>query len=347
MIERIIRGIKTIDKNLMETAQNRLDSLTKPKGSLGRLEGLAKHIVGITGKESPILKNKFIVTMAADHGIVKEGVSSFPQEVTKQMVLNFIKGGAAINILARHAGVKLIVVDMGVASYIPSHSSLINKKIGLGTKNFLTGPAMTRNEAIKSINAGISVVMELVNEGCDIIGTGDMGIGNTTASSAITALITGSPVDLVTGKGTGIDDENLSKKISIIKKAVSLNLPNKDDPLDVLSKVGGFEIGGIAGVILGAAYKRIPVVIDGFISGTAALIAERLETKVREYLIASHRSQEKGHNIILKYLGLSPLLDLKMRLGEGTGSALGISLADASTKILTQMSTFKNANIKS
>jgi len=345
MLENIIKGIKAIDKKLMETAQIRLDNLTKPKGSLGRLEELAKHIVGITGKEYPTLKNKFIVTMAADHGVVKEGVSAFPQVVTKQMVLNFINGGAAINVLAKHVGAKLVVVDIGVAANIPNSPHIINKKVRAGTKNFLIGPAMTRNEAIKSINAGIEVVMELVKQGCDIIGTGDMGIGNTTASSAITAVLTDSPVDKVTGRGTGIDDTALLRKISIIKKALLLNLPDKNDPLDVLSKVGGFEIGGIAGVILGAAYNRVPIVIDGFISGAASLIAVNLEPKVKEYLIASHCSFERGHKIILKYLGLTPLLDLSMRLGEGTGSALGISLVDASIKILNQMFTFKDANI--
>ncbi|MDY6861951.1 MAG: nicotinate-nucleotide--dimethylbenzimidazole phosphoribosyltransferase [Thermodesulfobacteriota bacterium] len=345
MIEKIIEGIKTIDKKLMEDAQDKLDNLTKPRGSLGRLEELAKHIVGITGKDSPVIKNKFIITMAADHGIVKEGVSAFPQEVTGQMVLNFIKGGAAVNILAKHAGAKLIVVDIGVASTIPPHPSLINKRVGPGTKNFLIGPAMSRNEAIKSISTGIEIVMDIAEQGCDIIGTGDMGIGNTTASSAITAVITGSPVNSVTGKGTGISDESLSKKITIIEKALSINLPDKDDPIDVLSKVGGFEIGGIAGIILGAAYKRIPVVIDGFISGASALIAVGIEPKVKEYLIASHISYERGHNIILKYLGLDPLLNLSMRLGEGTGSALGISIADAGIKILKQMATFKNAGV--
>lgn len=336
--------INAIDRKLLEKIQARLDNLTKPRSSLGMLEELAKKYVAITGKEDPKLKNKIIFTLAADHGVVAEGVSAYPQEVTAQMVLNFINGGAGINVLARHIGAKVIVVDMGVKSNI-NNDKVINKKIDNGSKNIAKGHAMTKEQAIKSLNVGIELVENELKNGIDIIGTGDMGIGNTTPSSAIVAAVTDQKVEKVTGRGTGVSDETYKNKISVIKEALAINKPNPKDGADVLSKVGGFEIGGIAGIILGAAKNKIPVILDGFISGAGALIAYTINPKVKDYLIAAHCSVEIGHRIVLEHLGLRPLFDLNMRLGEGTGAALGINIVDAGLKILTQMASFEDAKV--
>lgn len=340
-----ISRIEKIDCSLGNKTQIRLDNLTKPRGSLGRLETLARRVVEITRNENPSFKNKVIFTMVGDHGVVAEGVSVFPQEVTSQMVYNFIGGGAGINVLARHVGAKVVVVDMGVASDLISHPELIIKKVNYGTKNMAKGPAMSKEEAIKSIEAGIEAFEDEFKKGIDIVGTGDMGIGNTTPGSAITAVITGKAVGDVTGRGTGIDDKALAHKIEVINKAIEINQPNPKDALDVLAKVGGLEIGGLTGVILAAASKKIPVVIDGFISGAAALIAFHLELKVKDYLIAAHRSVEKGHKAILDFIGLEPILDLNLRLGEGTGACLGINMVEAGVKILTEMATFEDAGV--
>ncbi len=345
LLQDTLQKIKKLDYSLVDEAQKKLDNLTKPQGSLGRLEEIAKQIVLISGKIAPCVKNKVIFTMAADHGVTEEGISAFPKEVTPQMVYNFIKGGAGINVLARYVGAKVIVVDMGVAVDLGNHHGFIIKKIGYGTKNIAKGPAMSREEAIASIEAGIEVFEAEYSKGIDIVGTGDMGIGNTTASSAITSVITGRPVEDVTGRGTGIDVKTLDRKIEIIKKAIGVNKPDIKDVLDVLSKIGGFEIGGIAGVILAAAAKRVPVVIDGFISGAAALIAYQLKPEVKDFIVASHCSVEKGHKIVLDYLGLKPILDLDLRLGEGTGAALGMGIIEASVKILTEMATFQGAGV--
>jgi len=344
-IKSISARISGIDQSFVKKTQVRLDNLTKPQGSLGMLEDLAKQICGITAKDSPQLFNKVIFTIASDHGVTAEGVSAYPKEVTAQMVYNFLAGGAGINVLAKHIGAKVIVVDMGVCVDLKPDPRLVIRKIGLGTKNMAKGPAMTKEEAIKAVRAGIEIFQEEYKRGIDIAGTGDMGIGNTTAASAITACITGKSVEDVTGRGTGIDDKGLIKKINVIKKSISVNKPDSADPIDVLSKVGGFEIAGLAGIILTAASENVPVVIDGFISGAAALIAFCIEPKVKDYMIAAHCSVEKGHKIIMDYIGLKPLLNMDMRLGEGTGAALGMGLADASIKILTQMATFKSANV--
>jgi len=344
-IQKVIDKIEPIDRQMMEKAQKRLDFLTKPRGSLGRLEELAKIVVGIKREDRPNLKNKVIFTLAGDHGITIERVSAFPQEVTRQMVYNFLQGGAGINVLARHIGARVVAVDMGVACDLKPHPDLVVRKVNYGTKNMLKEPAMTREEAIRSINEGIEIVEEELERGIDIIGTGDMGIGNTTPSSAIIAAITRAPVEEVTGRGTGIDDFRLKHKVSVIKKALETNRPNPNDPIDVLSKVGGFEIGGLIGIMLSGASRRIPVVIDGFISGAAALLATEMEPKVKSYLIPSHCSAEAGHNLMLSFLGLKPLLSLDLRLGEGTGAALGINIVDASIKILTQMATFHEAGV--
>ena len=348
-LNEVISKIERINHSLAERTQKRLDNLTKPKGSLGQIEELAKKIVEITKNENPQIKNKVIFTMAGDHGVAEEGVSVYPQEVTCQMVYNFLNGGAGINIIAQHIGARVVVVDMGVAEKIKIQESNIKKfkdrKINYGTRNMLKGPAMNRDEAIRSIETGIEVFEEELLVGVDIVGIGDMGIGNTTTSSAIATVITGERVEEVTGRGTGIDDKTLAHKIEVIKKAIEINKPNPEDAIDVLSKVGGFEIGGLVGVILIAASKRIPIVIDGLISGAAALIAYVIEPKIKDYMFAAHCSVERGHRIILDYMGLKPILNLNLRLGEGTGAALGISIIEAGVKILTQMATFKDAGV--
>lgn len=337
--------IKPLDKGAMEAARKRQDELTKPRGSLGVLEELSVKIAGIRRSALPSLKNKTIVVMAADHGVVAEGVSAYPQEVTRQMVANFLNGKAAINVLARHTGVRLVIVDMGVIGGFEPHPSLLCKMIDFGTKNMAKGPAMSRQQALDTLEAGISVVEAQLNQGLDIIGTGDMGIGNTTSASAVGAAITGLPAAELTGTGTGISEEQLAHKVRLVNRALGVNQPSPDDAIDILAKVGGFEIGGLAGVILAAAANHIPMVIDGFISGAAALIAVKLAPRVRDYLIASHLSAERGHRAMLDYMGLTPLLNLDMRLGEGTGAALGISLAEASVRILKEMLTFDEAGV--
>jgi nicotinate-nucleotide--dimethylbenzimidazole phosphoribosyltransferase len=339
-----IERIKALDERAMRIARERQDTLTKPQRSLGTLEDLSIKIAGITGNPMPKLKEKVIITMAGDHGVAEEGVSAYPKEVTAQMIFNFLNGGAGINVLARHVGARVVVVDMGVAVDIKDEV-LVTKKLAYGTANMTKRPAMTYDDAVRSIEAGIEVLELEVEKGMDIVGVGDMGIGNTTPSSAIAAVITGESVKEVTGRGTGIDDDTLEQKINVIEEAIRVNKPNKKDPIDVLAKVGGFEVGGMAGVMLAAASRRIPVVIDGFISGAAALIAYEIAPAVRDYMIAAHRSVERGHSVILDYIGLKPLLDLNMRLGEGTGAALGISIVDAACKILTEMATFEEAGV--
>lgn len=372
LLKKTINNINAPSLKAAKEAQARLDSLTKPQGSLGRLEELAKQVASITGKLNPDLSKKIIIVMAADHGVVKEGVSAYPQEVTPQMVYNFLDGGAAINVLAGYIGADVAVVDAGIATDM-KHKSIqpvedkdpvsltgpaqeknknkttsgifFDKKIDSGTKNIADGAAMTQLQAIKSIEAGISTAIMMIEKGYGIIGTGDMGIGNTTASSAIAASICKAEPELVTGFGTGVDDTGYSRKVQAIIKAIGINKPNPDDGLDVLSKVGGFEIGAIAGIILGCASKKIPVVIDGFISGAAALIAEKLAPGCRDYMIASHCSVEKGHKIILGKLDIKPLFDFDMRLGEGTGAAIGISIVEAALKVLNEMATFDEAKV--
>lgn len=350
-----ISKIEKVNEEIKEITQKRLDNLTKPQGSLGRLEELAKQICAIKGSVNFKLDNKVIFTIAGDHGVASEGVSAYPSEVTPQMVHNFISGGAGINVLSRHVGARVVVVDMGINGEITNYkvqskkneeiNNFKEKKINFGTKNFTKEPAMTKDEAVKSIEAGIDLVEEEMANGIDIVGTGDMGIGNTTPSSAIVAAITGESVEFVTGRGTGIDDKALKNKIDVINRALELNKPNKQDPIDVLSKVGGYEIGGICGVILGCAANKIPVVVDGFISGAGALLAYKLESKVKDYMIAAHCSLERGHKVILKHIGIEPLLDFNLRLGEGTGAALGISIVEAAYKILTEMATFESAGV--
>lgn len=350
-----VKGVEPIDKAVLEKTQKRLDNLTKPQGSLGRLEELARQIAAVTRRESPEFRHKVIFTMAGDHGVTEEGVSAFPQEVTPQMVYNFLRGGAGINVLANHVGARIIVVDMGVkekivveqpARKIAGIKNFMDKKVDCGTRNMANGPAMTREQAVKSIENGIEAFEEIdEQEKIDIVGIGDMGIGNTTPSSAIIAVLSGEEPRNVTGRGTGIDGKAFENKVRVIEKAIAINKPNPEDAIDVLAKVGGFEIGGLCGVTLAAARHKVPVVLDGFIATAGALLACQLCPTVKEYLVASHNSVERGHIVMLGKMGLRPLLNLDMRLGEGTGAALGISICDAAVKILTQMATFEGSGV--
>ncbi len=337
--------VTPVKEEYLQRAQRRLDSLTKPAGSLGRLEDLAKRYVAIRENERPTLDRKVVFTFAADHGVAARGVSAYPREVTPQMVLNFLRGGAGVNVLAKHIGAEVKVVDIGVDHEFGDAPGLIERKVRKGTDDMTAGPAMTRDEVRAAVDVGAALADEAKKDGVDIIGTGDMGIGNTTASSAITSVITGIPVDRVTGRGTGIDDETLRKKIAVIEAALRMNSPDPGDPMDVLAKVGGLEIAGIAGLILGSAERRIPVVLDGFISGAAALAACELVPDIKGYLFASHLSQERGHRAILDRIGVEPILDLNLRLGEGTGACLGISLVEASVRIYNEMATFGEAGV--
>jgi len=332
-------------RELEKFARKRLDNLTKPKGSLGRLEDLAVRLVSIYGEPFPKINKKLSLVFAGDHGVTAEGVSAFPKEVTRQMVYNFLIGKAAINVLARHAGSVVKVIDVGVDYDFPNAEGLIIRKVVKGTRNFAIEPAMTRNEAIRTIEAGYEVTKEFIKEGFNMVGIGDMGIGNTTASSAITSVIVGIDPALVTGRGTGIDDTKLEKKIAVIRKAIELHKPNPNDPIDVLAKVGGAEIGAVAGAILACSEAKIPVILDGFNTTSGALIAYKINLLTREYTIASHLSEEIGHKVQLEYLGLEPILNLGMRLGEGTGAALAMTILEASLKIYSEMATFEEVGV--
>jgi nicotinate-nucleotide--dimethylbenzimidazole phosphoribosyltransferase len=337
--------IQPLDEAAMRSARERQDQLTKPQGSLGRLEELGIKLAGITRQVRPRLPRKAIIVLVADHGVAAEGVSAYPQAVTAQMVQNFLAGGAAINVLARRAGARVVVGDLGVAADLPAHSDLVSKKIGYGTRNIAEGPAMTIEEALAAVSAGIEIVEAEIARGLDVVGTGDMGIGNTTASSAIVAAIAGQPVAEVTGRGTGIDERGWERKVAVIQRALDVNRPNPNDSLDVLAKVGGYEIAGLVGVMLGAVAHHVPVIIDGFISGAAALVATELCPCVRDYLIAAHTSVEIGHRVMLQRMELLPLLNLNLRLGEGTGAAIAMHLLDDALAVLSEMATFTEAGV--
>ena len=345
LLNQTIENIEEVSIDSDGNIRNRLNNLAIPAGSLGRLEEFATIYASIKGSTEATIRHKVVFTMAGDHGVSSEGVSAFPQEVTRQMVNNFLDGRATISVFARHAGARVVVVDCGVKADFEPVEGLKIKKVGYGTGNIACGPAMSRKQAIKSLEAGIEVLNEELCNGLDIVATGDMGIANTTPSSAIIACLTGVDVSKVTGRGTGLDDEGIEKKISIIKRALDVNKPDPSDPIDILSKVGGFEIGGIAGLCLAAASHRIPVLIDGFISTAAALIACTVEPKVNNYLISSHASAENGHNIALEKLGKKAILNLDLRLGEGTGAVLAMSLIEAGVSILTQMASFTEAGV--
>jgi nicotinate-nucleotide--dimethylbenzimidazole phosphoribosyltransferase len=340
-----IAQIREPDRHVAAAVQRLLDAKTKPRRSLGRLEDIACRIAAIRRTTTPTPPRKAIVVMGADHGVAAEGVSAYPQEVTRQMLLNFARGGAAINVLARQAGAQLIVVDMGVVVALPDEPTIRAHRIAAGTRNFTRGPAMTRGEAIAAIEAGIAIAGELTGDGVDLIGLGEMGIANTTSASALAAVLTGAPVDEVTGRGTGIGDAAIAHKRDVIRRAIEHNRPSPEDPLDVVAKLGGFEIAGLAGVTLGAAAADVPVMVDGFIAGVAALIAARLAPAASGALVCAHRSVEPGHGVVLAALGHAPLLDLELRLGEATGAALALPLVDAALAILRDMATFATAGV--
>jgi nicotinate-nucleotide--dimethylbenzimidazole phosphoribosyltransferase len=338
--------IPPIDEALRARARARQDRLTKPAGSLGRLEKLSIDLAGMTGLMDPPLGHRVVFTLAADHGVATEGVSAYPREVTPQMVLNFLNGGAAINVLARLANVRVVVADLGVDFDFPNHPALRDLKIRRGTASITRGPAMSVQDACQAVEHGRQLIREEIEKGLDIALTGDMGIGNTTSSAALICALTGLDALAVVGRGTGVDDAGLERKRDAVRKALKTNAPLiAKGPLDALAAVGGFEIAGLVGIIIEAASERRPVVIDGFISGAAALAAARIAPGTAAYMIASHRSQELGHAAVLHELGLEPLLDLDLRLGEGTGAVLALPLLEAAVRILNDMATFEEAGV--
>lgn len=344
-IEAVICQIEPLDNEAMNRVRNRLDQLTKPVGSLAALETMTAMLAGAQRTAQLGIPKKAVVLMAADHGVAAEAVSAYPPHVTEQMVYNFVNGGAGINVLARHAGAELVLVDVGVNADFAPELPIRHCKIRKGTGNMRYQPAMSRAEAVKAIEIGINIAHELADKGIQVIGLGEMGIGNTTVSSALTSvMLKKKPVE-VTGIGTGINDNLLVHKIAVIDGAIAVNQPDSDDCLDVLAKVGGLEIAALAGLVIAGAARRMLIVIDGFIAAAAVLAAYRLAPGVRPFLIASHLSSEPGHTEILSELDLKPVLHLNMRLGEGTGAALGMTLIDAGVKILHEMATFEEANV--
>lgn len=353
-LQAIIRVIEPIHSDVVKQANDHLNQLTKPQGSLGKLEDIARQVAGITGEVKPLFDKKAVIVMAGDHGVCEEGISAFPAEVTPQMVLNFLHGGAAVNVLARHAGADVICVDMGVNADL-EHPSLVSRKVRKGSRNMAREAALTLDETVQAIEAGAWLVDDLAQKGYRLFATGEMGIGNTTASAAILCALAGVDAEISVGRGTGIDDAKWLHKRSVVNKALHVNglRPAKDNAIDtsgdfaleVLSKVGGLEIAGLVGVILGAAKNRCPVVVDGYISSAAALVASRLAPLSASYMLASHLSQEQGHAKMLEAVGLSAMLQMDMRLGEGTGAVLAFNLIEAAGKIMREMATFDSAGV--
>lgn len=343
-LKEIIEAVKPLDEAAMEKARARVDILTKPQGSLGRMEDLAIQLAGINGDFFPASAAKRVIVMAADHGVTEEGISAYPSEVTAQMVANFTGGGAAINVLGRQEDVEVRVVDVGVKvdTNLPGVRRV---RIKEGTDNFRRGLAMKRSEALLAIAAGVESAEEAVEEGVKVLATGEMGIGNTTASSAVTAVLTGYETSLVVGRGTGLDDQKLAHKVNVVAESIEMHKPDPADPVDVLSKVGGLEIAALAGLILGAAKNQVPVVVDGFISSTAALVAVKLCPAAWHYLVPSHLSAESGHALLMDYLNLKPYINMGMRLGEGTGAVLAMNLVEAAARVTLEMATFEDANV--
>jgi nicotinate-nucleotide--dimethylbenzimidazole phosphoribosyltransferase len=344
-IEEAIASVPELKLEWRDHAMTHSNNLTKPPGSLGRLEEIAARLVMIQETDRPRYVRPAIFTLAADHGVTAEGVSAYPKEVTRQMVLNFLAGGAAINVLCRHCDVEVIVVDIGVDSAFDDANGLVKRKVARGTQNLARGPAMSEGECEAALNVGVELAGLAHRQGRSLIGTGEMGIGNTTAAAAIASVLTGRPVADVTGRGTGLDQAGIEHKVRVIERALVVNHPIASAPRDMLSKVGGFEIAGLAGLILGAAAHRIAVVVDGFISTAAAAVARALQPKVSDFLFAAHRSSEPGHQALLEFIGQEPLLDLGMRLGEGTGAALAMTLIGAAVRIYNEMATFSSAGV--
>ena len=341
----ILDAITPVDRSLESEIRAHLDNLTKPPGSLGFLEDLAASYCLMTGTTTPRLGKKRIVTFAGDHGVAAEGVSAFPSEVTPQMVYNMLGGGAAINVLTRHVGADLQVVDIGVADPLEGASELTRKKVKAGTDNISTGPAMSEEEAIQAIQVGVELANGAADDGVTLLGTGEMGIANTTPSSALYAALIPCPVVKVTGRGTGIDDARLKNKIEVIERSLTVNGHMLHNPLTTLAAVGGLEIAGMCGLILAAAGRKLPVVVDGFISSAAALVAIRLRESVSDYLFFSHCSAEAGHRTFFDRMAIRPILDLDLRLGEGTGGALAMQVIEAAVKIYNEMATFDSAGV--
>jgi nicotinate-nucleotide--dimethylbenzimidazole phosphoribosyltransferase len=343
-LEDVRSTIRPADLETGRRTQALLDQKTKPLGSLGRLEELAVRVAAARSEVVPAPSMKAVVVMAADHGVAAEGVSAFPPEVTAQMVANFARGGAAINALARAAGAEVVVVDMGVRQPV-ALPGVIARRIGPGTASFTTGPAMTRAQAVAALEAGIEIAQDLGRRGVTLLGAGEMGIGNTTSAAALSACLLGAPPDALVGRGTGVDEAGLARKRDVVRRAVALHAAPDLDPVEALARVGGFELAGMAGLALGAAAQRIPLVVDGFISSAAALAAVRIAPAVAGYLVLSHRSAEPGHRLVTEALGQRPLLDLELRLGEGTGAALAMQLVDAALRVLREMATFADAGV--
>jgi nicotinate-nucleotide--dimethylbenzimidazole phosphoribosyltransferase len=345
LIAQVCRQIEPVDQSWLSAARERQLTLTKPSGSLGRLEEIANRLAAIQLTATPVVTKKRIYVVAGDHGVTIEGVSAYPREVTPQMVDNFLRGGAAINVLGRAGGIEVRVVDAGVDADLSDRADLIQAKVVRGTANFAVGPAMTSEAAEACLVKGIELARTSANDGIDLLGIGEMGIGNTTTASAITAVLLGCDPETVTGRGTGVDDAGLAHKIEIIRRAIEINRPDADDAVDVLAKVGGAEIGVMAGIVLGAAANHLPVVADGFISTAAAALALTFQPNARDYLFSGHRSAERGHTALIDFIGEQPLLDLDMRLGEGTGAALAMHVIEAAAKLLSEMATFGDAGV--
>ncbi len=345
LLQEALDSIAGLDEDMMLKAQLRLDSLTKPLGSLGRLEDIVRQLAGITGELYPSVHRKAIVVMCADNGVVEEGVAQTSKSVTSAVTRNFTKGFTAINVLAGHSKAELAIVDIGVDDDL-SVDGILDRKIRRGTRNIAKGPAMTGQEAVKAIEAGIGVVSELHGRGVNLLGTGEMGIGNTTTSSAVASVLTGSSVEKMVGRGAGLSDEGLINKIRVVKQAIKLNRPDPNDPLEVLSKLGGLDIAGLVGCYIGAAAFRIPILVDGFISSAAALIAVNIKSEIRSFILPSHGSAEPGNRAVMDALGMEPLMNLRMRLGEGTGAALAFHIVDAAVAAYRDMGTFDDANIQ-
>ena len=349
-LEDVIAAIVPIDRGWIEKAQARTAQLVMPTRALGRLHDLAERLCCIQESLRPVIESKAVLVMAGDHGIVADGVSAYPQEVTGAMVRTFLAGGAAINVVSRQIGAEVWVVDLGIIpsldpSVLAGGNQFLVRKIAPGTANFLKGPAMSRKAAFQAVMTGFELASDLFQRGVEILGTGDMGIGNTTPSAAIGTVMTGRSLEEMVGRGTGVDDPGLAHKRAVIAQALGKNRPDPDDALDVLAKVGGFEIGGIAGCMLAGAYHRRPVVVDGFISSAGALIAHALCPTVVDYLFAGHRSEEIGHGAMLEHLSLEPILDLEMRLGEGTGGAMAMQVLETAVRIFKEVMTFSEAGV--
>lgn len=344
-LNNLLQSIEPVDPRWIERAEARQCQLTKPPGSLGRLEELANRCAAIQQTLTPQIRRPTILVFAGDHGVCSEGVSTYPQEVTAQMVTNFLRGGAAINALARTGDIRLEVVDVGVANAIPEVRGLIRRRLAAGTRNFCREPAMTKNEAIAALDVGIELANHAVDAGCTLMGIGEMGIGNTTAASAVVAALAGLPAETVVGRGTGADDACMNRKIGAVKRALDLHLRHIQEPLDLLSRLSGFEIAAMCGCCLAAAARKCALVVDGFIATASAAVALQWHPSVKDYLFLSHRSTEPGHSRLLEMIGQRPLLNLDMRLGEGTGGALAIGIIRAAVAAFTEMATFESAGV--